>query len=167
MNRKAVVWISTILYTMVSLAIIGLLLSVIQPKISQMRDSIIIDQTRSSLAKIDETVQNTQGAAGMKLMSELRLGKGQLIISGSNNSITWEYDSQYQYSEANKTIQSGSLYERTDKLADSFRIRLFLNYTNIDLKFSNSNQEKILQAAPSPYKLWFENKGNYIDITLG
>jgi type II secretory pathway pseudopilin PulG len=164
---KAVVWISTILYTAVSLAIIGLLLAVIQPKIAQVRDSIIIDQTESSLEGIDTTIQNTQGAAGTKMWSDFKLGQGQLAISGAQNAITWTHDINYQYSELNKTIHSGSIYVLTQQISGKYRVSLFLNYTNLNLTFNGMDQDRILQAAPSPYKLWFENKGSYIDVTLG
>lgn len=168
MKKEGVVWISTILYTMISLAIIGLLLTVIQPKISQMRDSIIIDQTKTSLAEIDKTILDVSGAPGMRLPSEVRLGRGQLIISGAGNSIEWTYDSKYKYSEVNRTIRSASIYEMTRQLGtDQYRISLKINYSDIDLKFNGLEQDKVLQAGSIPYKIWFENKNNYIDVTLG
>jgi hypothetical protein len=166
MKKQGVVWISTILYTMISLAIIGLLLAVIQPKISQVRDSVIIDQTKTSLIQIDETVLNVQEAPGMRLSSEIRLGKGQLVLSGKNNSIEWTYDSKYKYSEVNRTIRSASIYESTTQIgADMYRISLKLIYTS-NLTVNSQDTDKILQAGSIPYKIWFENKGNFVDMSV-
>jgi type II secretory pathway pseudopilin PulG len=167
MKKEGVVWISTILYTMISLAIIGLLLSVIQPKISQVRDSIIIDQTKASLTKIDAIVLDVTGGTNSKQYSEFRLGKGNIIISGPNNSISWVYDAKYKYSEVNRTIRyASSIYETTDQIGDMYRITLKLNYSDIDLRYNDQETDKILQAGSIPYKLWFENKGPYIDVTV-
>jgi hypothetical protein len=167
MDRKAVVWISTILYTVISLAIIGLLLSVIQPMISQWRDSLIIDQTKASLAKVDESVQNVQGEFVGRRYVEFKLGKGTLTLSGKNNSITWTIDTKVEYSNPNQTMSSGNIYERTDKMVDMYRVSLFLEYKSINLTFNGKDADRVLQPAPNPYKIWFENKGSYIDMTIG
>jgi len=166
MEKKGVEWIETILYTLISLAVIGTLLAVVQPKIAQLKDSIIIDQTKSSLNEIDRTIQNTKAAAGMTLFSELNLGKGTLLIDAPNDSITWEYLSKYQYGELNKTLNEGNLKITTTKVVAEYKITIKLSY-DIDLTFNGIDSGKTLQAASIPYKLWFKNKGGYIDITLG
>lgn len=167
MEKKAVVWISTILYTMISLAIIGLLLSVIQPKISQIRDSLVIDQTKTGLAEINKIILDTSTASGMRLPSEFRLGKGLLIISGQNNSIEWTYDTKYKYSEVGRLTRPAGIYELTTEIGkDTYRISLKLNYSDIDLKYKDQETEKIVQPGSIPYKIWFENKNSYINVNV-
>jgi len=165
MGKKGIVWIETILYVLISLAVIGLLLAVIQPKIAQIKDSIIIDQTKQSLNKIDETILNTKSATGMRLYSELKLGQGQILINGTEDSISWIYPSIYKYSEIGKTIRDGSIYTTTEQAGTAYKINLKLKY-DTNLTFNGLDQEKIIQAASISYKLWFANKGRYIDITL-
>ena len=166
MKKEGVVWVSTILYTAISLAIIGMLLAVVQPKIAQLKDSIIIEQTKTSLNKIDETLLNTKEAAGMRLYSELKLGKGQLFIDAINDSIKWTYLSSYKYSEINRTFRDiGNIYALTEKVVDKYKLTFKLNYT-VNLTINSKDEEKIIQEAPIPYKIWFENKGSYIDIAI-
>ena len=163
MEKTGIVWIETILYVLISLAVIGMLLAVVQPKITQIKDSIIIDQTKQSLSRIDETILNTKEAVGMRLFSELKLGQGQLLINATNNSIIWTYSSSYKYSEINRTVSDGNIHIMTEQQGTGYKISMGLSY-DIDLKVDDAEQEKIIQAASISYKIWFENRGQYINI---
>ena len=166
MKKQGMVWISTILYTLISLAVIGLLLAVVQPKITQIKDSMVIEQTKTSMSKVDETMLNVkEGAAGMKLYSEFKLGKGSLIISGKNDSIRWTYQPSYEYSQAGRKIQSGDILMLTEKAGNGYNLTLSMNY-DFNLTVDGSDKDKIIQAASLSYKLWLTNKGTGIDITV-
>jgi type II secretory pathway pseudopilin PulG len=166
MKKQGTVWISTILYTVISLAIIGSLMAVVQPRISQLKDSIVIDQTKNSLTKLNEVMISTkEGAIGMHIPSEFKLGQGNLFVSGKNDSITWVFQTASRYSEVGRRIQAGDIYELTEKAGDGYNVSLSLFY-DTNLTFNGKDDDKILQSAPLPYKIWFTNKGSYVDITL-
>ena len=58
-GKRGDVWISAVLYILIGLAIMGLLLMVVRPRIEQMRDSITIDQTLATMNRLDETISRT------------------------------------------------------------------------------------------------------------
>ena len=57
-RKKGVVWVSTIIYTLIGLSVIALLLAVINPKIKEMKDSFVVKQSMVALGDFDDIVPN-------------------------------------------------------------------------------------------------------------
>ena len=155
-------WISTVLYTLIGLSIMGLLLAFIRPKIAEMKDSFIIEQTVTSMNDFDGLVSEIRLATGNKRSYNMHLSRGQLVIDGVNDEIRWYLpDSSYQFSEVDVPIQTGNLNIITGKAGDKFSITIGLNYSllNLNITYNNQDVEQILQAAKVVYPLWVENKG--------
>jgi len=171
-GRKADVWISTVLYTLISLAIIGTLLAVVRPRIDEMRDHYLIDQTINALNQIDKTVTSVKTAQGMRLPVEFQLSRGILIFNTTDKIIQWNLpDSRYQYSEIGFPVTIGkSLSLKTLKSGDRWNISVQLNYSDINFTVNNQSSSKTYQSSSRVYSIWVENKGmvdNMLKIDFG
>ena len=60
MNKKGQVWVETVIYTLIGLAVIGLLLAVAKPKIDQMKDRALIDQAVEAMEAINSKIYEVQ-----------------------------------------------------------------------------------------------------------
>ena len=160
-------WISTVLYTLIGLSIMGLLLAFIRPKIAEMKDSFIIEQTVTSMNNFDELVSEIRLATGNKRNYDMHLSRGQLVIDGANDTIRWYLpDSSYQFSEVDVPIQTGNLNIVTGKAGDKFSITIEINYSSLNITYNNQDVEQILQAAKVMYPLSIENKGApFVNLT--
>jgi type II secretory pathway pseudopilin PulG len=174
-NTKAVVWVSTVLYILIGLAIVGMLLVVIRPKIAEMKDSLTIDQTIQSINKFDELMLRTRQSAGTRLSYELQLSRGNFLINGVGENITWVLkDSAYKYSEDNMPIKIGNIDVLTKKKGSAWQITLTRDYSNsnINITVSGVDMDKTLTPAKIPYSIFIENLGlkgakQQIDISTG
>jgi len=162
MKKKAVIWESTVLYVLIGLAIIGTMLAVIRPKIAEMRDSILIEQTIQSLNIFDDKVTEVRSTTGNKGKIKIHIDKGNLILDSDNEEIMWQSISNYQYSDANKTIEVGKVKALTTSSAGLWNVTLKINYKNENIDFTidgNDKVKKILSRASLPYTIWVTNNG--------
>jgi len=160
-NKKAIVWISTVLYILIGLSIMGMLLAVVRPKIAEMKDSFVIDQSITAMNKLDETIIKTKQAIGTRLSYILQLSRGELEINPQEDVIELRIpDSAYKYSEPNVKINIGSIELLTKKAGGVWQVSLKLNYTGTDIIFSGRDEKKIFTATKLPYKFFIENLGN-------
>ena len=54
--KRSQVWVETVIYTLIGLAVIGILLAAAKPKIDEMRDKLVVEQTIDSMNSIDEKI---------------------------------------------------------------------------------------------------------------
>ncbi|MFH1823538.1 MAG: hypothetical protein ABH817_02395 [archaeon] len=156
MNKKAVVWVSTVLYILISLAIIGIVLAAVNPRINSSRDKSIIEQTIIILNEIDENINFAAQTPGTRLKYEFKLSRGQIQIIG--NKVIWTLEkSGYQYSEPNMIIKIGKISALT---TDENTVILKLEYPGLNFN------DLLIQAASNPYELFIENKGEGLEFTL-
>ena len=47
-NFKGQIWVETVLYTLIALALIGITLAFVMPKINESKNNLIVEQTISS-----------------------------------------------------------------------------------------------------------------------
>jgi len=166
MNKiKGVIWVSTVLYILISLAIIAILITAIKPTIDSSRDKAIVEQTIVLLNNVDSAIINANTVAGTRLNREFKIERGILIFDSVHNSIIWELeDSSYKYSEPNVAVNVGNIKALTKKVSSKYGISLTLSYDDINLTYGGKEQEKTFQPAKIPYNLFIENKGDNIDI---
>ena len=162
MEKKAVVWVSTVLYVLIGLAIMASLLAIIRPEIARLKDKFTIDQTVQSLNTLDDAILRAREAPGMKLNYRIRLDKGNLVIDGKNNIIYWQANSNYYYGGANKTIEVGKIKVFSTPYTNLWNTTLTLDYTGYNINMTvndKSEPPKTLTPAGLPYSIWIENKG--------
>lgn len=158
-GKKAQVWVETVIYTLIGLAVIGILLSIAKPKIESMKDKLLIEQTIDSLNKVNNQIFDVQIAPGNKRILNLKISEGNFYVNASGNQIGWILDSDYKYSEIDRVVSLGNLYVLTQE-SSPYLITITMNYS-VNLTYQNfDSSDKILfQGSPVPYVLSLENKG--------
>ena len=171
-KKKGQVWVETVIYTLIALVMIGAVLAFAVPKVQQIQDKAIIEQSINSINDINNVVLSVvQGGAGNKRIVEANIKKGLLKIDGVNDKIDFEMETGYVYSEPGKNINLGDIQALTEKVTGAYKVTLTASY-NYNITYNGNDEEKIIDQSPTPYKIIIENKGDvsgntWIDINLG
>ena len=161
-EKRGQVWVETVIYTLIGLAIIGLVLAVALPKINEKKDEIVIEQAISALGEIDNKIYEVQRASGNRRVVDLEIGSGKVIVDMKKDTIVWILDSSFPYSEENVPVPLGKI-NVTTTIGNPWRVELKLWYS-MDITYDGDNfGVKQLDVAPTPYKLSIENKGKNDD----
>ncbi len=166
-GEKAQVWVETVIYTLIGLTIMGTIIAVATPKIAQINDKIILEQTIESLNQLDQQIQSTLAYAGNQREIFLTVKKGEYTLDALNNNIFYTLkNTGLKYSELNESFKQGRIYIQTlDKGNKKYDISLLLNYSNFNLTYQNKDMLKVLTSSPTAYKLLIINQdGKKIDI---
>ena len=164
LSKKGQVWVETVIYTLIGLAIMGLILTMAKPKIDQAKDEIVIEQAIEAMKTINAKIYEVQRAAGNKRAVDLTIGRGKLIVDTDEDKISWEMDASYAYTEEGLAVPLGGLNVTTVR-GDPWKVTLVMDY-NVDLQYdTQSTGERGISEAPTAYRLMIENKGK--DPTSG
>ena len=167
-ERKAQVWVETVVYTLIGLTIIAIILAISIPSIERYKDKLIIQQTLSMMDDLDGKITNVRddGAGNRRLIPELMLKKGKLEIKGDSDQINYIMErTRYQFSELGSTIQQGNMNITTQQIGRNkfYNINITLNYPNINITYGGKDSNKTLTAASVAYRFTVENKGTTTD----
>ena len=178
-NSRGQVWVETVIYTLIALTVIGLFVSFAKPKIEEIQDKAIVEQSVQMLDGINSIILSiVQGGAGNQRGIEIGIKKGELKIDGLNDQISFELEGRYTYTEPGidgqpgKYINIGNVLATTKKRGKLSTVTLISNYTNkYDLKFEGIENTKVITKAPISYQLSLLNKGEsggktVIDISI-
>jgi len=173
-NKKADVWVSTVLYILIGLAVMGILLAVIKPKIADLKDSATIEQSINSINKFDEIMSRVRQSTGTSLKYSLQLSRGNFLINAMGENITWILkDSAHQYSQEGVPLNIGNIEALTIKNGNVWQITLMRSYSNsnIDITVNGMDRDWPLTPAKIPYTIFIENLGikngkQNIDISI-
>lgn len=163
MDKKAQIWVETVIYTLIALAIIGAVLAFVRPKIQEIQDKAIIEQSIEVMEYIDSKVSEAiRGGSGNTRIVDMGIKKGSLEFDSENDKIIFTIpDTKHLYSEPETIIPIGNVQVLTTKRGSGYDILLTLNYSEkYDLQFDSKEEPKTLSKAPTPYKILFENEGN-------
>jgi len=171
--KRGQVWVETVIYTLIAFVIIGAVLAYAKPKIQEMQDKAVIEQSIELMRNLDDTISNI-GEAGNQREVPLGIKKGKLIIDGENNKIFFEILSRYQHSEPDVEFTNLGIKELTKKAGSLFNVTLTLDYSATK-NISYENKDKILSLTKSStgYRLFLKNIGadagglTTIDFRLG
>jgi len=156
---KAQIWVETVLYIGIGLAILALLLTVVGPLVAKQKDSIIIEQSMRMLDSLDSRILEVRKVAGTVLYDEIYLSRGELRINADTDTIEWFLaDSHFMYSELNQTVSSGRIKALTEKRGDVYSVSLVLDYSQ-SINITCGEKEKI-NLQKGTFTLWMENLGN-------
>ncbi len=162
-NRRGQVWVETVIYTLIGLSVIGILLAVSKPKIEQMKDRIILEQSIKSLNEISTRIYDVQIAPGNKRVLDLKVSKGRFYINASSNTIGWIMESNYKYSEVGKEVNLGNMKVKTIE-GGPYVVEMWMVYP---VNISNAGREDYFtyEQSPTLYKLTIENNGKIGSFT--
>ena len=166
LKKRGQVWIETVIYTLIGLTIIGILISIVTPKINQMSDRAVMSQSINSLSKIDEQFSEIIVTPGNSRQFDLFFKKGEYIVDPNSSSIYYVLrDTGLLYSQLNSTILQGEVNVATFQKNGGYVILASLNYSSFNITYDSQTKTKVLSASPSAYKILIENKGLVGDKT--
>ncbi len=156
------IWVETVIYTLIGLAIIGVVLALVKPAIDEKKDQLVLDQSLSVLNYIKEKVEDVRDyGTGNSRAIEIKIQKGKLIINAINDSIEFYMKSSYKYSQLNQSIMIGKISSLTRKIGKEYEVTLKLDYKDkINISWNSQKIEKIFQPSPTPYNFVVNNKGS-------
>jgi hypothetical protein len=158
-RQKGQVWVETVVYLLIAFIMMGLVLSFIKPKIEEMRDKTIIEQSLGIMKDIDSSI-TTIGGPGNRRLIEMGVKKGSFIIDSENDEISFEIDSSYAYTEPGAEVQMGNINASTITNGRSNTVTLKRDFSSgYDLTYNNQQMPKTLTKASNPYRLFLTNNG--------
>ena len=166
-NRRGQVWVETIIYTLIAFALIGLVLAFVKPKIEEIQDKGIIEQSISVLEEIDLIIK-TLGDPGNQRVVNLGISKGIFNIDGENNKLFFEIESRHVYSEPGKNVTIRNIIVLTEKRGKINDVTLTRDYEGeYDITYQNTDELKKIGKTSTSYTLLIANKGeNALNKTI-
>lgn len=172
-RKKAQVWVETVIYTLIALAMIGAVLAYVTPKIQEIQDKAIIDQSLDVMKTLDNQVVSVSTGEGNKRIVMVEIKKGELKIDGKNDKIIFEMpESKTQYSEPveedQEGVKIGDIEIKTVKVNKNYKVSLILDYSEreYDIQYNSEDKEGIISKSPSPYKMSIENTEEKINFKI-
>ena len=161
-NKRGQIWVETVIYTLIGMAIIGMVLAGALPKINAKKDEMTIDRSIEALGNIDDKIYEVQRAVGNRRVVNLDVKKGSFIVNPAEDSISWILDSSFAYSEVGVTVPFGNINVTTTGNGD-YEVELKMSYKTDLIYDGDDTKEKRFNVAPIPYKIVIDNKGKDID----
>ncbi len=167
-SGKAQVWVETVIYTLIAFVMLGAVLAFVKPKIEEIQDKAIIEQTLGVIKDINTLILSViQGGPGNKRIIEMEIKKGQLEIDGKNDRIVFKIESRYAYSEPGEDVPLGSVTAHTKKRGKFNIISLTSNYSGeYNITYKGGDNIKTITKSSTPYKLSISNNGRVGNYTL-
>lgn len=162
-NKKGQVWVETVVYTLIGLALIGLVLAIVTPKINDARDKIVVEQSIDSLINFDnKIVEVLDRPQGNRRVIDFTMRRGNLYINSTGDRIVLIIDGlRKAYSEPGVEIEFGRVKIISDKGQKSYSVSLILDYAgSANVMYKNTEEFKKFTPATTPYKFFVENKGD-------
>tara|TARA_Y100000310_G_C20418697_1_gene685606 strand:- start:54 stop:602 length:549 start_codon:yes stop_codon:yes gene_type:complete len=167
-NKKAQVWVETVIYTLIGLVIIGIVLAVATPAIDKYRDNVVIEQTLTVMNDLNNEILDVRdmGLGNKRIIPEFRIKKGTFTVEGAENKLIYVLEeTKIEYSELDEVIEQGDINILTEKIGRKYNIRMEIVYDNIDLTSNGADEKKIVHKASSPYQMSVENTGEVEEKT--
>ena len=167
MKKRGQVWVETVIYTLIAFSLIAAVLAFVKPKIDELQDKAVIEQSINLMKDFDSTVRNIiQGGAGNKRILEIAIKEGSLVIDGINDKIVFEMDTKYVYSEPGEDVSEGNLLIKTEERGALNFITITRDYTGeeFNITFNEKDELKTLTKASTSYRISVTNWGKD-DIT--
>lgn len=161
-SRRGQVWVETVIYTLIALVMIGLILTFVKPKITEIQDRLVLQQSISMMNDINNVILAlSEGGTGNKRKLSLDMKAGSLDIDGTTDRIVFNINSHYQFSEYGKDVTYGPLLIHTEQLNELSLTNMTLNYGgSYNLTYGGKDILKTITASASPYTLFISNNGN-------
>jgi hypothetical protein len=167
-KKRGQIWVETVIYTLIGLALIGLVLTLVTPKINERKDKVLVEQTLNSLTTFDEKINEVlnSGTGNVRTIPAFNMKKGKLFINASGNSINFALDELSKpYSEPGAIIKVGNVELVSKEGKKQSSVYFTLRYSEVNLTYNGKKEVKEFAMASVPYKFSIENAGNgLIDI---
>lgn len=159
-TKKGQIWVETVLYTLIALALIGAVLAFIVPQLGKIQDRTIAEQSVEMLQSMNSRiVEVASSAAGNKRIVDVKISAGKLKIDGENNQIIFELITDSTYTEIGENVNFGNVVVLTEKEGSTNKITMTLSYSEYNLTNKKLDDLESLSQASTPYKISIENLG--------
>ncbi len=131
-KSRGQVWIESVTYTLIVLALIGAVLYFVKPKLEDMQDKAVLDQTIELMNYLDDNMNDaSQGAQGNVRTPEFTLKKGEIVFDFVGNNVSFIMDNvRTDYSEPGREILVGRVYIKTINRGKLNTVTLTIDYNN-------------------------------------
>lgn len=166
---KAQVWVETVIYTLIGLTIMGTIIAVVTPRIAQINDKIVIEQTIESLNQLNQQIRDTLSYAGNQREMLLFVKKGEYTVDAVNDNIYYSLkNTRVKYSEPNESFKQGDIHILTlDRGNKRYDVNLLLNYSFLNITYQENDMIKVFTVSPTAYKLLAINAdGKKLEVEL-
>jgi len=157
-RKKGQIWVETIIYTLIAFAMIGLALAFVKPKIDEIQDRGIIEQSITLLEDIDDIIKNI-GDPGNQRVIKIGIRKGVFKIDAEAEKLIFEIESRSEFIESGEDYQTGDVLITSKKIGNLNEIVLTITYSNHNLTYDNKHELKQFGKSSTPYKLLISNEG--------
>lgn len=168
-EKKAQVWVETVIYTLLGLVLIGIVLGVALPRINEMKDKTAINEARAAILELDDLFTEViENVGGNSREAAIRVQNGKYEINPTEKTIIYKLeDTKYKYSQPGEVIVYGNLKEiTTEKSKGIYDIQFTIGYEkydNVYLTYESAQKIITLTPAKTPYRILVQNLGT-IDI---
>ena len=170
MKKKGQVWVETVTYTLVAFVLIGLVLAFVKPRIDELQDKALIEQSLGVLKKIDSIISEVYlEGPGNKRLVEVVLKKGEISINSESDTLNFEFEGNYQYSEPGTNYKEGSFEILTTKIGPLYKVEISKSYPDFNITYEDKDIPKVLPESSVPYRVFIANRGGAsqaIDFSL-
>jgi type II secretory pathway pseudopilin PulG len=164
LNKQGQVWIETVLYIVISLVLIGIVLSFVMPKINEAKERSVVEQSLQALSSFDEKINEVLVASGNVRSMDFTIKKGDLIINSAENKLIFSLnDMEKPYSEPGINIKNGRIDIHSWQANKGYNVNLTIKY-NVNISYRGSEEYKKFTPASTPYSFSITNQGNNIII---
>jgi type II secretory pathway pseudopilin PulG len=154
------VWIETVIYTLIGLALIALVLSYAMPKINELKDNALVEQSINAMNGLNDKIIEVRNNPGSRKVVDFTLKSGEMNINPINNSISLNIGGiNSAYSEPGVEISVGKVKVLTENNQKNYDVIIKLVYPSINITYSGQEEDKKFDASSNPYKLTLTNKG--------
>jgi len=166
-NKRAQVWVETVIYTLIFLTIIAGVLAFVTPAIYKQRDKSAVQQSIGIMNNIDSMVSEIKFYQGNSRPLQLMISRGQLTIDGENDLVSFTVDdSAFPYGEPGQNITQENMVISTIPRGNNFNIVMVINYSqsNLNITYNGADTKHIFSASPTAYNIVVKNTGKSIDF---
>lgn len=166
-NKKGQVWVETVVYTLIAFVILGAVLGFAKPKIENLQDKSTIKNSIGVLKDMDKVVREVSSVAGNKRKLEIEVDRGYFLIDSESDSINYEIETSYSYSEPGQTIKEGNVEIKNEDLGEINRLNAKIPYEGqYNLTLGGEEGSKKLTSSSTSYEVLISNKGKQNNAEL-
>jgi type II secretory pathway pseudopilin PulG len=165
MNKKGQIWIETVIYLLIGLALIALVLAFVLPRVDEQKDRVVVDQTLVSLSVFDEKINEVVGTGeGNRRVVDFSMRAGELLIDADNDELVFTLRGMTEpYSEPGIKVPVGRvLVESTEGRSES-SVDLTLKLSGIDLRIDGIEGSSKINPSTIPYRFSINHLGAGVD----
>jgi len=112
-NRKAQIWISAVLYLLVTVVVMFIVLDAGIPMLNNMKDKSVFTRTKDNFVNLDQHIKKISFTEeGSQEVIPFEVTDGNLVFD--ENNVVWSMQTEAQVLEPNTKLDSGNLYLVSD-----------------------------------------------------